>query len=137
MDVLSTAFEYGRPQMLRSDARRRGYSQQVGGYLYTVYFLLILLIGILKSTESRFGKSSRATLLKLEYMGKWYPMQPPTAWSMQQFGVRARAAMVRRLHIKVRGLDPPEHQLIRPCTWLKFTLKYYLSLGGKSSTRGC
>ena len=36
-----------------------------------------------------------------------------------------RAAMVRRLHIKVRGLDPPEHQLIRPCTWLKFTLKYH------------
>ena len=35
------------------------------------------------------------------------------------------AAMVRRLHIKVRGLDPPEHQLIRPCTWLKFTLKYH------------
>ena len=33
--------------------------------------------------------------------------------------------MVRRLHIKVRGLDPPEHQLIRPCTWLKFTLKYH------------
>ena len=43
IDVLSTAFEYGRPQMLRSDARRRGYSQQVGGYLYTVYFLLIIL----------------------------------------------------------------------------------------------
>ena len=38
---------------------------------------------------------------------------------------RSRAAMVRRLHIKVRGLDPPEHQLIRPCTWLKFTLKYH------------
>ena len=39
--------------------------------------------------------------------------------------LRACAAMVRRLHIKVRGLDPPEHQLIRPCTWLKFTLKYH------------
>ena len=37
----------------------------------------------------------------------------------------APAAMVRRLHIKVRGLDPPEHQLIRPCSWLKFTLKYH------------
>ena len=37
----------------------------------------------------------------------------------------ARAAMVRRYHIKVRGLDPPEHQLIRLCTWLKFTLKYH------------
>ena len=33
--------------------------------------------------------------------------------------------MVRRLHTKVRGLDPPEHQLIRPCTWRKFTLKYH------------
>ena len=39
--------------------------------------------------------------------------------------LRLCAAMVRRLHIKVRGLDPPEHQLIRPCTWLKFTLKYH------------
>ena len=35
------------------------------------------------------------------------------------------AAMVRRLHTKVRELDPPEHQLIRPCTWRKFTLKYH------------
>ena len=33
--------------------------------------------------------------------------------------------MVRRLHIKVQGLDPPDHQQIRPCTWLTFTLKYH------------
>ena len=37
---------------------------------------------------------------------------------------RQRTAMVRRFHIKVRGLDPPEHQPIRPCTWRKFTMKY-------------
>ena len=26
---------------------------------------------------------------------------------------------------KSTGAGPPEHQLIRPCTWLKFTLKYH------------
>ena len=45
--------------------------------------------------------------------------------SRHAYSCTRSAAMVRRLHIKVRGLDPPEHQLIRPCTWLKFTLKYH------------
>ena len=36
IDVLSTAFEYRRPEMLRTGATPRRYSQQVFGYQYLV-----------------------------------------------------------------------------------------------------
>ena len=56
--------------MIRTAARRRGYSQQVGGYLYTVYFLLIVLIGILKSAESRFRQIVPRITFKILIYGK-------------------------------------------------------------------